>query len=91
MTAKPRNGFKLWAAFLSATFALLLLPNIVGRHGVWMSLFYTGLGVGFIWLLYFAVGRFIDWRVSEELKRRSREKQKHKPEGEQEPSSSARN
>jgi asparagine N-glycosylation enzyme membrane subunit Stt3 len=90
VTAKPRNGFKLWAAFLSATFALLLFPNIVGRHGVWMSLFYTGLGVGFIWLLYFAVGRFIDWAVSEELKRQSREKQKDRPEGEQDPSAAGR-
>ena len=72
MTAKPGIGFKIWTAFLSLAFALLLFPNIVGRHGVGMSLFYVGLGVGFIWLLYFAIGRFLEWAVSEELKRRSR-------------------
>ena len=63
-------GFKVWTAFLSVTFAVLLFPNIVHLHGVAMSLFYTGLGVGFIWFLYFAVGRFLEWAVAEELRRR---------------------
>ena len=76
MVAKPGIGFKIWTAVLSVTFALFLFPNIVGRHGIIMSLFYTGLGVGVIWLVYFGIGRFIEWAVSEELKRRSREKQK---------------
>ncbi len=73
MRSKPGIGFKLWTAFLSVTFALILFPNIVGRNGIWMSLFYTGLGVGFIWLLYFGIGRFLEWAVSEELRRRSRQ------------------
>jgi hypothetical protein len=72
MTAKPGTGFKVWTAVLSLTFALLLFPAIVGRHGVVMALLYTGLGVGLIWLLYFGIGRFFEWAISEKLKRRSR-------------------
>jgi hypothetical protein len=56
--------------FLSVAFALLLFPAIVDEHGAAMSLVYTGLGVGFIWFLYFAVGRFLDHAVAEELRRR---------------------
>ncbi len=63
-------GARLWVTFLSVTFAVLLFPNIIHLHGVAMSLFYTGLGVGFIWFLYFAVGRFLKWEVAEELRRR---------------------
>ena len=76
MGAKPGIGFKIWTVFLSVTFALLLFPNIVNRQGVVMSLFYTGLGVGVIWLAYFGIGRFIEWAVSEELKKKSRAKRK---------------
>jgi hypothetical protein len=70
VAAKPGTGFKVWTAVLSLTFALLFFPTIVGRHGVMMTLLYTGLGVGFIWLLYFGIGRFLEWAVSEDLKRR---------------------
>ncbi len=73
MRVKPGIGFKIWTIFLSLAFALLLFPTIVGRLGVGMSILYTGLGVGFIWFLYFAIGRFLEWAVSEELKRRSRQ------------------
>ena len=72
MATKPGTGLKIWTVVLSLAFAVLLFPNIVGRSGVWMSVFYTGLGVGLIWLLYYAIGRLIDRAVSEELKRRSR-------------------
>ncbi len=60
--------FKIWTAILSIVFAGLLFPNIVDIHGPFLSLVYTGLGVGFIWLLYFGIGQFIQWAVSEELK-----------------------
>ncbi len=74
MTARPGIGFKIWTAFLSVTFALLLFPTIVGRQGVLMSLVYVGLGVGFIWLVYFGIGRLLEWAVSEELKRKGQKK-----------------
>jgi len=63
-------GFTVWTAFLSIAFAALLFPTIVHEYGVAMSLCYTGLGVGFIWFLYFAVGRLLEWAVAEELQRR---------------------
>ena len=50
----------------------MLFPSIVGRYGVWTSLGITALAVGVIWLMCFAIGHFIEWAVSEELKRRSR-------------------
>ena len=52
-------GARLWVTFLSVTFAVLLFPSIVNLHGIGMSLVFTGLGVGFIWSLYFAIGRLI--------------------------------
>jgi hypothetical protein len=67
-------GFKLWTTFLSVTFALLFFPTIVARHGVGMSLVYTSLGVGFIWLLYVCVGGFISRAVAEEMKSRDQNK-----------------
>ena len=68
----PRGawGVRLWVTFLSVTFAALLLPTILPLHGLGMSLFYTGLGVAFIWLLYFAVGGLIAHAVAEEMRRR---------------------
>lgn len=73
MAAKPGIGFKIWTAVLSVFVALMLYPNIVGKHGVWKSLLITALAVGAIWLMYFVIGRVINWAVSEELKQRSRE------------------
>ena len=50
------NTGKILASFLSVVFAALLYPNIVEVHGVLKSGFYTLLGVGFIWLVYFLLG-----------------------------------
>lgn len=72
MSAKPGLGFKVWTALLSVFVAVLLFPNIVGKHGVWKSLLITALAVGAIWLMYAAISRFIEWEVSKELKRKSR-------------------
>ena len=77
--AKPGLGFKIWTALLSVFVALMLFPNIVGKHGVGKSLLITALAVGAIWLMYFVIGRVINWAVSEELKRKSREKQDDNP------------
>jgi hypothetical protein len=70
MTNKSHWGAVVWTTILSVTFALLLFPSIVGLHGIGMSLLYTGLGVGFIWFLFFLIGRLVNHAVSEELKRR---------------------
>jgi len=74
MAAKPGIGFRLWTAVLSVVVAVLLYPNIVGRHGAAKSLLITALAVGAIWLMYFVIGRVIDCAVLEELKRRSQKK-----------------
>jgi hypothetical protein len=63
-------GARLWAAFLSLTFAVLLFPTIVNEHGIALSALYIALGVGFIWSLYFAIGRLLEHAVAEELRRR---------------------
>lgn len=47
---------KVLAAVFSVLFAVLLFPEIVGIYGIPKSLFFTMLGVGFIWLLYFLLG-----------------------------------
>jgi len=52
--------------------AVMLFPNIVGKHGVGKSLLITALAVGAIWLMYVVIGRVIDWAVAQELKRRGR-------------------
>jgi len=72
MTAKQNLGFKIWTAFLSVFVAVMLFPNIVGKHGVWKSLLITAFAVGAIWLMYLAISRFIEWEVSKELRRKSR-------------------
>ena len=77
--AMPGLGFKIWTAILSVFVAVMLYPSIVGKHGVWKSLLLTALAVGAIWLMYFVVGRLINWGVLEELKRKSREKQDDHP------------
>ena len=46
MALKPGLGFKLWTAALSVFVAVMLFPNIVGKHGVGMSLLITALAVG---------------------------------------------
>jgi len=79
MTAKPGIGFRVWTAFLSMFVAVMLFPNIVGRHGVARSLLITALAVGAIWLMYFVIGRLINGAVAKELKRKSAEKQPRDP------------
>jgi len=77
--AKPDFGFRIWTAGLSVFVAVMLFPNIVGKHGVAKSLLITALAVGAIWLMYFLIGRVINWTVAEELKKKSREKQDDNP------------
>lgn len=67
--AKPATVFKVWTILLSVVFGVLLFPNILDEHGFWRSLFITAIGISFIWMMYFAIGKLIDWVVSEELKR----------------------
>jgi hypothetical protein len=45
------------AVIFSVTFAVLLFPEVVGVYGVLKATLITGLGVGFIWLFYFLLGR----------------------------------
>jgi len=68
--SKPGLGFKIWTAFLSVFVAAMLFPNILPRRGLWTSLLITALAVGAIWLMYFAISRFIEWEVAKELRRR---------------------
>ena len=70
MSAKSAAVFKVWTALLSITFAGLLFPNIVGQYGLWISLLFTCLGVGVIWLVYFGIGQLLQWIVSKELEER---------------------
>ena len=79
MTAKPGFGFRIWTAGLSVFVAVMLFPNIVGRHGVARSLLITALAVGAIWLMYFVIGRVINGAVAKELKRKSAEKETRDP------------
>jgi hypothetical protein len=79
MTTKPGLGFKIWTAILSVFVAVMLFPNIVGRHGVWKSLLITALAVGAIWMMYFVISRLISWAVSEEFKKRELKRPKSKP------------
>lgn len=74
MSAQPAKIFKVWTALLSIIFAVMLFPNIIDRHGFWMSLLYTGLGVGVIWLAYFGIGQLLQWIVSKELEERNLER-----------------
>jgi hypothetical protein len=77
---KPGLGFKIWTAFLSVFVAVMLFPNIVGKHGVGKSLLITALAVAAIWLMYFVIGQVISRAVSEELRKRSRKKRDDNPE-----------
>ena len=80
MTAKPGLGFKIWTAALSVFVAVMLYPNIVGRHGVAKSLLITALAVAAIWMMYAVIGRVINGAVAKELKRRSGERPGGPPE-----------
>lgn len=80
MTAKQEFGFKMWTTLLSIFVAVMLYPNIVGKHGVVKSLFITILAVGAIWLMYFVIGRLINGAVAKELKRRTAERESGNPE-----------
>ena len=77
--AKPGFGFRIWTAGLSVFVAVMLYPNIVGKHGFYKSVVITALAVGAIWLMYFVIGKLINWAVSEELKRKSRERKDDNP------------
>jgi hypothetical protein len=70
--AKPGLGFKIWTAALSLFVALMLYPNLVGRHGVAKSLLIMALAVGPVWLTYLVIGLVISRAMAEELKRKSR-------------------
>ena len=81
MSNRPSVVFKIWVTLLSVLFAALLFPNIVERHGVGMSLLYTAMGIGCIWLFYFIICWVLDRLVSEEIKKRDlipRENQEHR-------------
>lgn len=65
-------GPKIWTSALSIFVAVMLFPNIVGRHGVVISLGIIALAVGVIWLMYAFIGWLISGAVAAELKRRNR-------------------
>jgi hypothetical protein len=75
--AKPGLGFKIWTAALSVFVTLMLF--IFGKHSFWKSLLIAAIAVGAIWMMYFVIGQVISRAVSEELKRKSREKQDDNP------------
>ena len=83
MTAKQEFGFKMWTTLLSIFVAVMLYPNIVGKHGVVKSLFITILAVGAIWLMYFVIGRLINGAVAKELKKKAEERQGRDPDAKQ--------
>jgi hypothetical protein len=75
--AKPELGFKIWTAFLSVFVTAMLF--IFGKLGFWKSLLIAAIAVGAIWMMYFVIGHLISRAVSEELKKRSQEKQDGNP------------
>ena len=79
MTAKPGLGFKIWTAALSVFVAVMLYPNIVGKHGIARSLVITALAVGAIWLMYAVISRVINAEVAKEMKRGSAETEVRDP------------
>jgi hypothetical protein len=74
---KPGLGFKIWTAALSVFVTLMLF--IFGKHSFWKSLLIAAIAVGAIWMMYFVIGQVISRAVSEELKKKSREKQDDNP------------
>jgi hypothetical protein len=83
MTAKQELGFKIWTTLLSIFVAVMLYPNIVGKHGVGKSMLITAIAVGAIWLMYLVIGRLINGTVAKELKRRSAERRGRDPDAKQ--------
>lgn len=79
MTARQKLGFQIWTAVLSVFMAVALFPSIIGKHGVWISLLITALAVGAIWMMYFIIGRLIDWLVLDELKRKGKSPSRDEP------------
>lgn len=73
MRTRSGLGPKIWTSALSVFVAVMLYPNIVGRHGVVISLGITALAVGVIWLMYAFIGWLINGAVAAELKRRGHE------------------
>ncbi len=71
MSVRPPKIFKIWTAILSIVFAVLLFPNILDKHGLWMSMLYTAMGIGVIWMAYYGIGRFIDWIVNKDITKNS--------------------
>jgi hypothetical protein len=55
--------------FLSVTFGVLMMPEIVEYHGFFRSLAFTLVGVSVIWLAFFGVRSLIQ-HVSEDARRR---------------------
>lgn len=62
----------IWTVLLSITFTVLIFPILLSDRGLSPALFFTSIGILFIWILYFMVGSFIDWAVKEELKGKNR-------------------
>ena len=62
----------IWTLLLSVTFSILLFPVLLSDRGLSPALFFTSIGILFIWILYFTVGSFIDWAVREEIKEKER-------------------
>ena len=73
MASKPELGFKIWTAFLSVFVTVMLF--IFGKFSFWKSLLLAAISVGAIWMMYFIIGQLISRAVSQELKKRSQEKQ----------------
>lgn len=48
-----KRGYRLVVFFISCLFAVLLFVAIVDIHGVAKSLFFVGLGVAVIWIIYY--------------------------------------
>lgn len=73
MKGESGIGFRIWTAALSLFVALMLFPNIVGRHGAIKAALITALAVGAIWTMYFVIGRLINGAVERELRRKKPE------------------
>lgn len=70
MTLKHEKNLRGAGLVVSAIFAVLLFPVILPQHGLFMALVYTGLGMGFINIAFFGVGRLTTSIVEEEAKKR---------------------
>jgi len=68
MTRTPRIAI-IWTVFLSITFGVLLMPEVMEYHGFFRSLALTLTGVGVIWLAFFGV-RSLVLHLSDDARRR---------------------